>query len=117
MKKIQEEITMDAIAGEKPRLPRWYNNPVFPLIPLFNHSKPNKHNTRQFSFSWLFLEMWTLDSFKFEIALVFDPEHWGLGITALLPWLRIKCCIPIPWFLEKRVYQYLHRHPEGEDIS
>jgi hypothetical protein len=46
------------------------------------------------SFHWLFFRIWTRDSFDFELALVFDPSHWGIGITALLPYLRFVCTIP-----------------------
>jgi hypothetical protein len=28
------------------------------------------------------------------LALVFNPGHWGIGVTALLPYLRFVCAIP-----------------------
>jgi hypothetical protein len=76
---------------------KWYNNEIFPLIPYITTKKSNEHNTSCFSFHWLFFKIWSLDTFNFELALVVDPSHWGVGITAILPYLRFVCTIPTHW--------------------
>lgn len=39
--------------------------------------------------------MWSLETFQFEISLNIDT-HWGIGVTALFPYLRFVACIPLP---------------------
>lgn len=83
----------------------WYNSRIFPLIPVLAIRKGNEHNTNSFCFEWLFFRIWSLDAFEFEIAFNIG-EHWGIGITAILPYLRIVCCIPCPpklamWCMDK----------------
>ncbi len=81
---------------------KWYNHYRFPLIPVLQTRKANTHNTKWFSFDWLFLRSWSRDSFDFEFAVV-ASTHWGVGFTILIPYLRIILCIPCPekfgiWF-------------------
>lgn len=75
---------------------KWYNGHTFPLVPVLTTRKADEHNTFHFSFHWLFFKVWSLDSFDFEVALVFDLCHWGVGLTAILPYLRIVVAIPPP---------------------
>lgn len=75
---------------------KWYNHPNFPLIPIWDTRPEDEYNTSSWSFSWLFIKLWTLDSFEFEVAFNFDPTHWGIGVTAIVPYLRIVLCIPFP---------------------
>lgn len=42
----------------------WYNYYRFPLVPQFSVKKGNEYNTDGFSFSWLFIKLWSLDSFQ-----------------------------------------------------
>jgi hypothetical protein len=84
---------------------KWYKNHKFPLVPLFNYTRKEKHNTSGWDFEWLFLKLWTRNSFDFELAFVIDPTHWGIGITALVPYLRIVFTIPptekiASWFIK-----------------
>jgi len=53
--------------------------------------------------------MWTLDHIDFECAIVFS-DHWGVGVTAILPYLRIAICIPIP----EGFFSKLRRKSESE---
>ena len=92
---------------------KWYKNGEFPLIPIFEIKKGNEYNTNGFSFAWLFLKIWTLDGFDFELSFGIST-HWGIGITALVPYLRIILCIPCPMFLEILVQKYLWRHPKAK---
>lgn len=87
----------------------WYNNNQFPIIPIFTKKKGDEYNTKSFSFCWLFLKVWTLDAFQFEISFTAD-SHWGIGITALLPYLRIVFCIPCPMRLQRWIQKNLWRH-------
>lgn len=90
----------------------WYNNPKFPLIPEFTSNKGNEYNTSRWSFQWLFIKLWIIDSFQFELAFNIDPTHWGIGITAMVPYLRIVLCIPVPYEVELWVMKHLWRHPK-----
>jgi len=75
--------------------------------------KADLYNTSCFSFEWLFLRVWTLDSFNFEIALNIS-EHWGIGVTAIIPYLRIVICIPFPDSFAMWVQQNLWRQVKRE---
>lgn len=79
--------------NHKPR--KWYNSYTFPLIPVFEHRPANEHNTASYSFNWLFIKLWTLDSFEFEIGVVVSG-HWGIGVLGILPYLRWVIAIPLP---------------------
>lgn len=86
---------MSQTASGTYRKQRWYNKNVFPLIPLLEVKKANEHNTSGFTFRWLFITVWTLDSVQFELALNADT-HWGIGLKGLLPFLRWVIAIPCP---------------------
>lgn len=87
----------------------WWNSYTFPLVPVLRLRKSVKPQdtydsgtTTGFTFSWLFLTVWTLDNVHFELAIVADT-HWGIGLTGILPYLRWKLTIPCPqkfgfWF-------------------
>ncbi|MCG8838598.1 hypothetical protein G1K37_09545 [Tenacibaculum dicentrarchi] len=77
------------------RAQKWYNSNIFPLIPVLSLKKANEHNTGGFTFRWLFITLWTLDSVQFEFAITAD-NHWGLGFKGLLPYLRWVVAIPCP---------------------
>lgn len=98
--------------NENQKLRKWYNNVTFPLLPVLTIRKANKHSTSVFGFNWLFFRIWTLDSFAFELTLVADT-HWGIGITAILPYLRIVVCIPFPESLAIKAQRYLWRCPQS----
>lgn len=89
---------------------RWYNNYHFPLVPIIDVRQANEHNTKSVSVNWLFFKFWTLDAFQFEVALVADT-HWGIGLTALLPYLRVVVCIPMPIKMQMWVQRNLWRKP------
>ena len=91
---------------------KWYNHHVFSLIPILQIKKANYHNTSGFTFRWLFLTIWSLDNFGFELALNIDT-HWGIGFTAIIPYLRIRCTIPCPEHLAVKIDKYLSRKPES----
>lgn len=82
-----------ASTDQKPR--KWYNNYIFPLVPGFRIKKADEYNTNGFSFHWLFFKFWTLDSFGFEISFNID-DHWGIGFSGILPYLRWVVAIPCP---------------------
>jgi hypothetical protein len=74
---------------------KWYNHYRFPLIPVVETRKADKYNTKNISFTWMFLKFWVLDCFEFEIAFTLT-SHWGIGIAMILPYLRIVFAIPFP---------------------
>jgi len=90
---------------------KWYNHNSFSLIPVFQIIKADDHNTWKFNFRWLFLEMWSLDNLCFELAITCDT-HWGVGLTAILPYLRIKFTIPIPEKLGFKTDNLFTRNPK-----
>lgn len=89
---------------------KWYNDYQFPLVPVLEIREANEHNTRSLSFSWLFIKLWTLDTPTFEVSLV-AGSHWGIGIAAIIPYLRIILCIPCPRRVDEFIYRYLSRKP------
>lgn len=92
------------------RKQKWYNNNVFPLIPVLKIKKANEHNTSGFTFRWLVFTFWTLDSFSFEISIV-ATEHWGIGVIGILPYLRWVIAIPCPEWLGMKISNLLGRKP------
>lgn len=92
----------------KPRVQKWYNHNLFPLIPCIEVRKEDSRNTWNMSFRWLFFTIWTLDSFQFELAIVADT-HWGVGIIGVLPYLRWVCTVPCPEFITFFVQKNLNR--------
>jgi hypothetical protein len=85
------------------RKDKWYNLERFPLVPKLSKDAATEYSTSGFSFRWLFFKIWSRDAFDFEIAFTIDPTHWGIGFTALLPYLRVVVCVPFPvkigiWF-------------------
>lgn len=74
---------------------KWYNRGKFQILPRLVIIKESDYANGGFAFDWLFLRLWSLDSFSFEVAAVCDC-HWGLGLTAIIPRLRIVFAIPCP---------------------
>lgn len=92
--------------------PKWYRNENFPVIPILRTKKADQYNTKSFSFCWLFIKVWSRDSFDFELAVVLNPTHWGIGVTALLPYLRIVVAIPFPGSWQIWCQRNLWRKPK-----
>lgn len=92
------------------RKQKWYNNNVFPLIPVLEINKADEHNTGGFTFRWLVFTFWTLDSFSFELSIV-ATEHWGIGVIGILPYLRWVVAIPCPEWLGIKLSNLLGRKP------
>ena len=96
--------------NRKPR--KWYTNYTFPLVPVIGYRKADEHNTFSWNFHWLFFKVWTRNAFDFEIALTMDA-HWGIGVTALLPYLRVVIAIPCPEWLAIKIQKHLWRKPKS----
>ena len=105
------EVVEKNEAYDKWHTTKWYNHYSFSLIPVFQAKKADYYNTANFNFRWLFLQIWSLDSFAFELALNCDT-HWGIGITAIIPYLRIRFTIPCPIKLDFLITRYLNRKPK-----
>ena len=86
---------MSVTASGTNRNQKWYNQSIFPLIPVITTKKADEHNTSGFSFKWLVFTFWSLDSFKFELSFHIDT-HWGVGVAFILPYLRGVIAIPCP---------------------
>ncbi len=91
---------------------KWYNNPIFPLIPSLITRKKDKYNTKGFTFTWLGIKVWSLDTFSFEVGAVIDT-HWGVGLIGILPYIRWVCCIPISEKLGFKINNLLNRKPKN----
>ena len=94
---------------------KWYNNYKFPLYPKLELIPADKYNTSGFSFNWLFMKIWSLDSFEFEIGFTIS-EHWGVGIIMIIPYLRIICCIPLPYNWAKILTRKSQRQLTSQEI-
>ena len=87
---------------------KWYNHPSFPLIPQLTIKKACKGNTGGFTFCWMFIKLWSLDAFGFEVSLVID-DHWGIGVNGNLPWLKFVFAIPCPAKWQLWIMKHLWR--------
>lgn len=94
----------------------WYNNYNFSLIPTLNIRKADKYNTKSFQFNWLFIKLWSLDSFSFELSFTIS-SHWGIGFIGLLPYLRFVFCIPLSESLGMWIDKNLDRKPITCDVQ
>ncbi len=101
---------MSQTASGNYRKQKWYNNNVFPLIPVLEIKKSDNHNTSGFTFRWLAFTFWSLDSFSFEISIV-ASAHWGFGVIGILPYLRWVVSIPLPEKMGVKVSELLDRKP------
>jgi hypothetical protein len=95
-------------AGTVGRPYKWYHNRKFPLLPLLEVREGDEHNTSSFTFRWLFITMWSLDSVSFEVTVTIST-HWGVGLIGILPYLRWAAAVPFPDKVELWVYKYTHR--------
>lgn len=91
---------------------KWYKKQIFPLVPIIETRESDEHNTYHFSFRWLFITIWTLDSFEFEFSVVID-NHWGIGFVGILPYLRWVIAIPCPTELGMWMHKKLWRKPKS----
>lgn len=89
---------------------KWYNSYKFPIVPQLRTKPGDFHNTPGFTFEWLILKIWSLDSPGFEIALNCDT-HFGIGVTAILPYLRVVLCVPLPQKFSEWSMNNLWRKP------
>lgn len=96
-KKMAQAVT-DRLKGkvkpEDPNPRKWYNKDPFPLIPWIWTKPANEYNTFGWQFEWLLFKAWSMDSCDFELAVVFDLTHWGVGITGKIPYVRFTLCLP-----------------------
>jgi hypothetical protein len=96
---------------ENSKTRKWYTNYTFPLIPVISYRKANQYNTFNWTFHWMFFKVWTRDAFDFEIAFTISG-HWGIGVTALLPYLRLVITVPCTEWLSIKIDKYLGRKPK-----
>ena len=82
----------------------WYRWHKFPLVPIFSYRPRDEWNGRDFSFSWLFLRLWTLSHFfQFKAEICLDDN--GLALGVILPYLRVWVWIlPLPDLLGNKIY-------------
>lgn len=71
----------------EPERKRWFYWHRFPLLPIFDRSKGDEYNSPGFSFSWLNLRIWSLDTFAFVAE--FHVEGIGIFLRFQLPYLNI----------------------------
>src|SRR5262245_17287555 len=82
-----------------PRRPAWYKWPQFPLIPMWEYRRGDKHNTNNWWFTWLFFRYWSLDHIELKFDIGFDVCELGgsaFRIGAILPYTRLMFSIPFP---------------------
>lgn len=86
----------------------WYKKASFPLLPILKIKEGNEYNTPGFTFTWMGLQLWSLDSVEFELSIVIS-EHWGAGFVGILPYLRWALTIPMPNKISRWVRAHLYR--------
>ena len=86
----------------------WYRREAFPLVPILSLKKADEYNTSGFVFTWMGLQLWTLDSVEFELSIVMN-EHWGVGFMGILPYLRWVLTIPMPTIMSLWIKRHLYR--------
>ena len=99
------------------KAPKWYSQPQFPIVPVLNIRKPvaprnewDSGTPKGFSFSWLFVKVWSLEHPSIELAACIDT-HWGIGILGQIPYLRWVVSIPCPPSIADWVTKHLNRKP------
>lgn len=95
---------MDTGAKAEEYKEKWYKKRVFPLAPIIEYRKGDKHNSRRLYFSWLFLVMW--DAMAPHLGLSAYIEGHGIGIQVHLPWLHIRAGIPFPRKIDFWLHEY-----------
>jgi hypothetical protein len=90
---------------------KWYCSYKFPLLPIITIREKDNYNTKHFSFHWLFIKVWTIDTFSFEFCFAMT-SHWGIGFIGLLPYLRWAVAIPIPFKISEFIGRKLNRHSD-----
>lgn len=90
----------------------WYRHSQFPLLPNWGYRRADKENTFSWFFNWMFLKLWSLDSFSISIQFHIEA-HWGFGFAGIIPYLRWVISIPCPPKLESWVRKKLWRKPKS----
>ena len=73
----------------------WWQYPAFPLIPQFEYREGNERSSNNWSLSWLWFRVWTIDSFGVELSV--ELESTGLNVKGIFGWLRVVIrVIPLP---------------------
>lgn len=90
---------------------KWYNNIVFPIVPIIETREGDDFSAKNFTIKWLFFTMWTLENISIELSIVCN-EHWGFGVIGTLPYLRWAITIPIPDKLAN-IGDYFSRTPKS----
>lgn len=96
---------------------RWYRRIRFPLIPVYDTRPADEWNASAFSFSWLNLRIWSLNSFAF--AAEFHAEEIGLFLRFQLPYLNIYVwLLPLPERFAHRLSRSpIKRGSNGKSVS
>jgi hypothetical protein len=86
MKVTNTTYGIDSVPKEEAKR-TWYRWHRFPLLPIFDKQEGDEWNTPGFSFSWLNLRCWSMDSpdLGFNLAI----ESIGAYIQLRLPYLNI----------------------------
>lgn len=73
----------------------WWRHPAFPLVPQYEWRPGDEWNANNWSFSWLWFRIWSLEHFALELGV--ELESTGLNVKAIIPWVRIVIrLIPLP---------------------
>lgn len=92
MKVVNADYGIDTVAAEANGKTKWYRWHRFPLLPIFSCKPADKYNESSFTFSWLFLRVWSLMSPDLEIGVAI--EDIGGYFYLRIPYLKI-----VVWFL------------------
>ena len=64
----------------------WCND-LCPLVPRFNYSPKDEHNSSNGGVHWLFFHIWTMSHVSLQFDAEISPNTIGCGV--ILPYLRI----------------------------
>ena len=86
----------------------WCND-LCPLVPRFTYRKADQYNATRFGVHWLFLNIWTLESFSFSFDVDIELNRFYVGFC--LPYLRVR--VGFEFFSEKwyNMTRWLSRAP------
>lgn len=89
---------------------RWYNNYVFPLVPVVIVRKADEDTILMLSFKWMAIKLETMGAFMFEARFMLNA-HNGLGADIFVPYLRFHFMIPCPTKVYNWICKNLYRKP------
>lgn len=89
----------------------WYQRGIWPLLPIFELRRGDRYTTTEFSFNWLFLNVWSHAAPHVGIEVQLGSE--GFWVRLEIPYLFIRFnIVPVPHVLQEWIHKVAWRHAE-----